>query len=293
MATLREIRKRIRSVRNIAKVTQAMETVAASKMRRAQQMTLASRPYAGLSREVLANLVAHMSPDERRQHPLLRARPPRTVMVVLISANRGLCGGYNQNVVQAAMDLIRKQTVPVQVVTVGHKGRDYLRRHGGSLDARIVGDFDLPEHPSAAEARPIARLATIDVRRGAVDRVWLVYTRFISMLRQDPTVQQLLPVEAGGSEAVVPQVSYLFEPRAPRVLRLMLRRYVEMQVYQALLEAVASEQSARMMAMRAAAENAHSLINDLTLTYNKARQEAITEELIDIVSGAAALNRNT
>ncbi len=288
MATLREIRKRIRSIKSIAKVTKAMQTVSASKMRRAQITALSTRPYANRAWEVLVNLVGRLSAEERRHQPLFYQRPVEAVGVLVITANRGLCGGYNHNVIQAATDFVAEQKVPVHIVTVGRRGRDFLSRHG----YKIIADFELPDRPMSDDVRPIVRLLTDDLERGVFDQVWLVYSEFVSTLVQRPQVRLLLPVEStlGGGRRRE-QVPYLFEPDPPSILGPMLRRFTELQVYRALLEALASEHSARMVAMRAATDNALGLIDHLTLSYNKARQEAITKEILDIVGGAAALER--
>lgn len=288
LATLREIRKRIRSVQSIAKVTRAMQTVSASKMRRAQLMTLSTRPYAEKSWEVLGHLAARLSPEQVRALPLLRPRPVRAIEVLLIAGSRGLCGGYNHNVIDAAMSFAQEQTVPVRFVTVGRKGREYLHRYG----CEIVADFDLPDPPSADDARPIAHLLRNSLEQGRADQVWIAGTEYVSTLVQRPRVQRLLPIEAVGEvDASAGGVSYIFEPSVQSILDSMLQRFVDLRVYLAILEALASEHSARMVAMRNATDNAHSLIGELTMAYNKARQEAITKELIDIVGGAAALTQ--
>lgn len=289
MTTLPEIRKRIRSARTTAKVTRAMQTVSASKMRRAQRLTLASRPYAELSWEVLTNLAAHLSPAQRRAQPLLAARPVQSVLAVILTANRGLCGAYNHNVIQAAMSFIAGQTVPVRVLTIGRKGCDFMARQG----VEIVGDFDMPDRPNFEAAQPIAHLMMADLQCGLVDQVWLIYTQFVSFMVQRPTVRLLLPLETAlGETAAKPRGQYLFEPRKQDIMQPMLQHFTEMQVYQALLEALASEHSARMVAMRSASENARNLIAELTVHYNRVRQELITREIIDIAGGAAALMRN-
>ena len=287
MATLREIRKRIRSIRNIAQVTRAMQTVSASRMRRAQLATLASRPYAERSWEVLGHLASRLTEGQRRAEPLLAVRPVRAVEVALITAQRGLCGGYNHNVIQAAVAFMAGQTVPVRVVTIGRKGREYLSRHG----ADIVADFEVLDRPSPDDVRPIARLLIDDFLHGRADQVWLVYTDFVNTLVQRPKVQLLLPAQSAEPAAPGARVPYLFEPDPETILGPMLARFIELGVYQAILEAQASEHSARMVAMRNATDNALGLIAEMTLSYNKARQEAITKEIIDIVGGAAALAR--
>lgn len=264
-----------------------METVSASKMRRAQIMTVGTRPYTDRSRQVLRHLVARLSPAQKRAHPLLSSRPVRVVEIALITADRGLCGGYNHNVIEAAIEFIGQQTVPVRVVTVGRKGRDYAGRYG--LD--IVADFELGDRPTPDDVRPLARLLLDDFEHGLADQVWLAFTDFVTTLSQRPEVQVLLPVEAMAEGTPPVYVPYLFEPSPDAILYPMLQRFTELQVYRAVLEALASEHSARMVAMRNATENALRLIDDLTLSYNKARQEAITKEIIDIVGGVAALTR--
>ncbi|MDI7275926.1 MAG: ATP synthase F1 subunit gamma [Anaerolineae bacterium] len=291
MATLREIRKRIRSIRNIAQVTRAMQTVSASKMRRAQLAALATRPYAARSWEVLGHLASRMSPREMRAQPLVRERPVHAVELVLVTANRGLCGGYNHNVIAEAVSLMAAQKVPVRLVTVGRKGRDFAVRHG--LD--VVADFgDVGDRPTLEDVRPIAHLVMDDLERDRAGQVWLVYTEFVSTLVQRPKAQLLLPIQSttsGPRTLPAAYIPYLLEPSAEAILEPMLRRFTELQVYRAVLEALASEHSARVVAMRNATDNALRLIDEMTLSYNKARQEAITKELIDIIGGAAALRR--
>ena len=288
MAALREIRKRIRSIKNIAQVTKAMQTVSASKMRRAQLMAVATRPYADKSWQVLSHLASRLGPAQRRRQPLLCQRPVQAVEVVLITSSRGLCGGYNHKVIEAAIDWIAQQTVPVRIVAVGRKGRDYASRYGLNVVAEIS---DLGDRPTPDEVRPIARLLLDDFEQGAADQVWLAYTEHISTLRQRPKVQVLLPIQPEGPGASASYVPYLFEPDPEAILEPILRRCTEVQIYRAVLEALASEHSARMVAMRSATDNALRLIDELTLGYNKARQEAITKEIIDIVGGVAALER--
>ena len=285
MATLREIRKRIRSVRNIAQVTRAMQTVAATKMRRAQAAALAARPYADRSWEMLASLCARLSPAQQRSQPLLQVRPVRTVEMVLFTSNRGLCGGYNHNIIAEALRFVNRQDAPVRMVTVGRKGREYCARRG----LEIVADFEAPDHPTTLDVRAIVEVLADDLVAGRADQVWLAYTEFISTLTQRPQVRQLLPIQGGTCEPGN-GVPYLLEPAVDAIIGPLLRRVTEIQVYRALLEALASEHSARMVAMRGATDNAHHLMGDLTLSYNKARQEAITKELIDIVGGVAALS---
>ena len=283
MATIREIRRRIRSVQNTAKITKAMEMVATSKMRRAQERTLAARPYAEKIRYVLADLAAQRQPGEEPQ-PLLEQRPLSRVELILITPDRGLCGGLNAGVNRAAASFVLEQGVPVSVVALGRKGRDFMIRTGQDVRAAFVR---IGDYPSVAEILPAARIVTDDYATGFADRVCLCYTEFVSTMTQRPVVQQVLPIEASTEQGS--QVEYIYEPSPREVLSQLLPRFVEMQLYHALLESIASEHSARMVAMRNATDNARDLIDELTLTHNKLRQEIITTELMDITGGAAAL----
>ncbi len=282
MASIRAIRRRIRGIRNIAKITQAMEMIAASKMRRAQERGLAGRPYSEKIQQVIADLAAL---PEMRVHPLLQYRPVNRIAIVHITPDRGLCGGLNANLNRNVASFILKQPVPVTLIAVGRKGLDFMARYGRDIRA----DFThLGDQPLLLDTLPISRIIIDDYTAGAIDKVYLSYARFVSTMVQKPVIQQLLPVEP----AVIPaaqNVEYIYEPSPDAVLNELLPRFVEMQVYHAILESIASEQSARMVAMRNATDNANELITDLTLLYNKARQESITKELLDITGGVAAL----
>jgi F-type H+-transporting ATPase subunit gamma len=286
MATLREIRRRIRSVQNTAKITKAMELVAASKMRRSQQRALAGRPYAERLTWVLADLaetVTQMDPDTL--HPLLRRREVKTVGIVHISPNRGLCGGLPGNMNRRASALAMELGAPSRIVAVGRKGRDYFRR----VQVPIVAEFsELGDYPQYMEVLPIARIVIDDYLSGGLDQVLLVYPYFVNTMTQEPRVQQLLPIEPP-QQASTRAVDYIYEPSREEVLADLLPRYIEMQIYSAVLEAIASEQSARMVAMHNATDAANDMIQELTLIYNKARQEQITKELLDIVGGVEGL----
>ncbi len=282
MATIRAIRNHIRGVKSIAKITRAMEMIAASKMRRAQERGLAGRPYSEKIRQVIADLAAL---PETGLHPLLQRRPVNRIIIVHITPDRGLCGGLNSNLNRMAGSFILEQKVPVSLVTVGRKGRDFMKRHGCDIIAEFV---QLGDQPKLLDTLPISHIIIDDYSQGAVDLVYLAYARFVSTTVQRPFMQQLLPVEP----AAIPRaqnVDYIYEPDPRLVLSALLPRFVEMQVYHAILESIASEQSARMVAMRNATDNANELVRNLTLLYNKARQETITKELLDIVGGAAAL----
>ncbi len=290
MPSLREIRRRIRSVKNIAKVTSALQTVAASRVRKAQAQALATRAYARAALEILEDIAAHTKGEA--SHPLLAEHEEiRNVSVVLITADRGLAGPYNTNVVREALDFEQRKGLPIQYITVGKKGRDLMLRRG----AKIVGEFsDLPATPSILDITPITRAAVDDFLNGLVDEVYIIYTEYINTMRQQPKPLRLLPLKPhetarDGAAQRGPEAVYEFEPNAEAILEEILPRFTELVLYQCLLEALASEHSARMVAMRNATENANALVEDLTLSYNKARQLAITNEMLDIVGGAEAL----
>ena len=284
MADIRLIRRRIRGVQNIAKITRAMEMIATSKMRRAQERGLAGQPYSEKIRQVIADLAA-LPQTERVLHPLLQQRPVARVAIVHITPDRGLCGGLNTNINRRAGSFILEQEVTSILVCVGRKGVDFMRRSGRDIRAEFTR---LGDHPSLLDTLPISRIIIDDYTNGVIDAAYLVYAQFVSTITQRPFVQQILPVEP----AAIPtaqNVDYIYEPSPDVVLAGLLPRFVEMQIYFAILQAIASEQSARMVAMRNATDSARELIDDLTLMYNKARQESITKELLDIVGGVAAL----
>ncbi|MDA8219804.1 MAG: ATP synthase F1 subunit gamma [Dehalococcoidales bacterium] len=283
MPSLRQIRRRIRSVKGTAQITKAMELVAASKMRRAQMAVVAARPYSEKIREVIADLAMQPNLGENGAiHPLLERRANiRRAGVLLITSDRGLAGGLNAAVIRTAMNFMLSQEVPVSTTVVGRKGRDWVLRYGREMRAEFIG---LTDRPTYMDIVPVVRVLTEDYLSGYVDRVELVYTRFVTTLTQQPVVQTLLPIEqpTGGRR----NAEYIYEPSPKQVLEDLLPRFVEVQVYQALLEAIASEQSARMVAMRNATDNANDIVDQLTLMYNQVRQAAITSELIDIAAGS-------
>ena len=296
MATVREIRRRIKSVRNIAQITRAMQAVAASRMRRAQEAALATRPYAQRAWTLLTHLAAQRGETEE-MHPFLQVRTVKRVALVLLTSDRGLCSAFNSNIIRQALEYIKALPVPVDVVAVGRKGRDAMLRQGQSLVAEFS---DLPARPLLLDVTPCTRIVLDGFLDGTYDAVWLAYTDFINTLRQEPVVKRLLPLtptemekqamvecvdEAGAIE--VPE--YIYEPDPRTILDMVVPRFTELQVYQAVLESIASEHSARMVAMRNATENADALTQDLQLTYNKARQQSITSEIMDIAGGAEAL----
>ncbi|MSP21580.1 MAG: ATP synthase F1 subunit gamma [Dehalococcoidia bacterium] len=287
---VRAIRNRIKSVQNTAKVTKAMELVASSKMRRAQARAFGARPYAEQMRAVLAQLSGYAGGADNA-HPLLAAREVKHFAFIHITADRGLAGGLNANMNRAGASLALEHQPHVErvsVIPVGRKGRDFFRRSGFPSLAEFT---NLGDYPGFEAVRPIARLVIEDYTSGEIDRVFIGYQSFVNTAIQRPTVRQLLPVTApeGSSGAV----DFIFEPSPEVLLQTLLPRYVEMQIFEALLEAAASEQSARMVAMRSATDAALQMTSDLTLVYNKARQEMITGELLDIVGGKAALEQGS
>ena len=284
MADIRTIRRQIRGVQNIAKITRAMEMVAASKLRRAQERGLAGRPYAERIRQVIADLAA-LPEAGTALHPCLECRPLNSMAIVHITPDRGLCGGLVANLNRTTGGFILEQEVSATLVCVGRKGLDFMRRHGRDVRAEFTG---LGDQPSLLDTLPISRIILDDYTNGLIDAVYLSYAEFVSTMVQRPVLKLILPVEPAAIPAEQ-NVDYIYEPGPADVLDQLLPRFVEMQVYQAIVESIASEQSARMVAMRNATDNANELIQDLTLAYNKARQESITKELLDITGGAAAL----
>ena len=293
---VRAIRGRIRSVENTAKVTKAMELVAASKMRRSQDRALAARPYSERMRTVLARIASSSDArgaDAEDSHPLLEQRAVKHFAFIHITANRGLAGGLNANMNRAGANLAlehQPRVERVSVIPVGRKGRDFFRRSGFPEIAEFT---DLGDYPSMGDTLPISRIVTQDYISGEIDQVYVGFQHFVNTAVQRPTVRQLLPIEPPPELAELVGASggvdFLFEPSPQALLETLLPRYVEMQVFEAILEAAASEQSARMVAMRAATDAANDMVADLTLTYNKARQELVTSELLDIVGGTAAV----
>jgi len=283
MANIRLIQRRIRSIKNTAKITKAMEMIATSKMKRAQDRVIAGRPYAEKMRQVLADLAA--TQPEGTLHPLMQRRDVNRIAIIHITADRGLCGGLNANVNRNTGSFILEQTAPSVLITVGRKGRDFMIRNRRELRAEFTA---IPDRPTLFDTLPISHIVIDDYSQGYVDMVYLAFNRFVTTMTQQPVIQQLLPIETIEAKQTR-QIEYIYEPNSQVVMAELLPRYVEMQVYHSILEAIASEQSARMVAMRSATENANELIDDLTLMYNKARQEMITKELLDIVGGVEAL----
>jgi len=284
MVSPKILRRRIRSVQSTAKITRAMEMIATAKMKKAQDMAIAGRPYSDKIMQVIADLSAQ-SAAGGATHPLLMARPIQKIGIVLITSDRGLCGGLNTNLNRLAGNFILEQKVPVTVISVGTKGRDFMRRSMRDIRAEFT---KMGDRPKMADTMAISQIVIDDYIGGIYDRVYIAYSKFVNLMSQKPTLELLLPVEpADLPKNVSPE--YIFEPNAMHVLGELLPRFVEMQVYHSILEAIASEQSARMMAMRNATDNAYEVTAELTLTLNKARQEMITKELLDIVAGVEGL----
>ena len=284
MASVQEIRRRVRSVQNTAKITKAMSMIAASKMRRTQETARRGRPYSERMRDLLADLAAQTQ-DEEDLHPLLRRREPENVALVLITPDRGLTGGLHTRLNRTAGRYLLEQEGEKSVFAVGRKGRDFMVRTGQNVKAVFTG---LGDRPTLSDVTPLARLVMEDYEAETIDAVHVLYSEFVSTTVQRPVTETLLPVAPAEIDPAK-AVGYIYEPDSQHVLSALLPRFVEMQLYHAVLEGVASEQSARMVAMQSATDNANEMVQDLTLVMNKARQEMITKELLDIVGGAAAV----
>jgi F-type H+-transporting ATPase subunit gamma len=294
----RDINLRIRSVTNISQVTRAMEMVSAVKMRKAQQRVTASRPYSDQLRQIMSDLATQQpDPEQLAEFPLLQKRPVRTVELIVVTPDRGLTGALNTNILRRAGRFILEETppsggggqggetrAPVRIIAVGKKARDYFVRTRQEVVAEFIG---IGENISLDAVRPIADIAIDDFATAKVDAVHVVYSRFVNTLVQRPEVVQILPVEP--PPAHEGYSDYIFEPTPADVLNDLLPRYVEVQLYQAILEGLASEHSARMVAMRSASDNAKDIVRDLVLDRNKARQAQITREVSEIAAGANAM----
>ena len=287
MADIRLIRQRIRGVQSIAKITRAMEMIATSKMRRAQENGLAGRPYSEKIRQVISDLAA-LTPAEKESHPLLRHRPINRIAIVHITPDRGLCGGLIGNMNRRTSSFINEQQVPTSLICVGRKGADFMKRTGRDVKAEFSW---LGDRPSLLDTLPISRIIIDDYINEEIDAVYLAYSSFVSTIVQTPTVVPVLPAEPE-EQTSRQTIDFIYEPDPATVFEALLPRFVEMQIYHAILESIASEQSARMVAMRNATENAADLNSELTLLYNKARQEAITTELLDITGGVEAMKQH-
>ena len=287
MATLRDIQRRIRSVQSTQKITRAMKLVAAAKLRRAQERILSARPYAGKMAELLGNLVSGTDTG----HPLMEQREGPRRQIVIITADRGLAGAFNTNVIRRAVELVRESSAAeVTLVVVGRKARDFFRRRATTIKRDMIGFWDRLAYSHAVELADYFMQQYLD---SEVDEVVLLYNEFRSVTMQRPVRVQLLPIPHGEVEAAegAAPVDYIYEPSPEAILGDLLPRHVRMQVYRALMESLAGEYGARMTAMEAATKNAKEMIDVLTIQYNKARQEKITKELLDIVGGAEALKQ--
>jgi F-type H+-transporting ATPase subunit gamma len=286
VASTREIRRRIRSVRNISQITRAMEMVSAAKMRKAQQRVLASRPYSERIQAVIGDLSSlKIEGTETAAFPLLEQREVKKSAVILVTPDKGLTGSMNANLIRrASRYILHEANVPVEVIAAGKKGRDFMVRSRQDVVAEFTA---LGDNVSFNDIRPIVEVALADFTAGKVDAVFVIFPRFVNTLNQTPEVRQILPIAR--PEGAGEYNDYIFEPSPEAVLNALLPRFVEVQVYQAILESIASEHSARMVAMRNASQNAKDLGAELSLTYNKARQTQITREVSEIAAGANAL----
>jgi len=285
MPSTQELRRRIRSVANTAKITRAMQMIAASKMRRAQESVVAGRPYSEQMNSVLSHLAALERGSDDSSVPLLESRDVATTGIVLITPDRGLAGGLVSNLTRVVERTVEETDSPVVVVAVGKKGRNFTLRVGAELKATFEG---IGDNPTVEDTRAISNIVIDEFESTGVDRVLVAYSKFVNTAVQTPTVDTLIPVEPAELSGEG-SVGYIYEPGPIEVLENLLPRYVEMEVYHAVLEAIASEHSARMVAMKNATDAANDLIEDLTLQLNKARQEAITSEMLDIVGGVEAI----
>jgi len=301
MPSTREIRQRIRSVKNIAKTTKALQMVASSKMRRSQQRVEQARPYADQIRELVSRLAAVAASGDDMQVEdlaLLKQRPVRNIGIVLISPDRGFSGALPSNINrQAASTALQEQerlasqgnTPDINYIAVGRKGRNFVVR----ILQKMLAEFtNYGDRPSLSDATAIAQVAVDAFLNEEVDVVFLVYAKFVNTVTQQPTTIQLLPVQPPEKEEGQEEhraLDYVYEPSAGEIFKALLPRYIDMQVYQALLETVASQDSAQMVAMKNATDNANDLVQDLTLTYNKVRQAAITTQILEVIAGSEAL----
>jgi F-type H+-transporting ATPase subunit gamma len=295
MASAREMRMRIRSVKNISQVTSALEAVSASKVRKAVAAVTATTAYATKAWQVLTHIARQ--PGKAMLHPLLASRPEvRNALVVVISGDRGLAGAYNTNIIRYVTQRFDHFEVPVHYIAVGRKGRDLLLRRR----KQVIAEFaNLPAAPSFADVSAIGRVAVEEFLKGDADEVYLVYTNFINMVRQEQEIKKLLPLEVGDEAARVKDyehqrltAAYIYEPAEEELLDEISPRFTALQVYQSIQESLASEHAARMVAMSNATENAIELVSHLELQYNKARQQTITSDLLDIAGGAEALAKS-
>jgi F-type H+-transporting ATPase subunit gamma len=289
MANLKEIRRRIASVKSTQKITRAMKMVAAAKLKKAQEAAESFRSYADLTTSVLAEIATDAGAAD---HPLLKRRQAKKSIIVVISSDRGLCGGFNSNLCRDIAGKLNETTPEPMISSIGRRGRDYFKRRDVTIDKEYDEVLDNPGYEAAAK---IARELAKRYSEGEIDRIDLGYNEFVSVVTHVPTIRQLLPVvlpeqDNGETDEWVVPSDFIFEPGRQELLEKLLPQYVEVQVYRALLESIAAEHAARMTAMDNATNNAGEMIDNLTLVYNRARQSAITSELMDIVGGSEALN---
>jgi len=283
MPSLLDIRRRIRSVKNTQQLTKAMKTVSAAKLRRAQERVVSARPYANQLRHVLSNLAGKI---ENISHPLLEVRPEKRILLLIVTADRGLCGGFNSNLLRAGVNFMRQQQdATVQLFTAGRKGRDFFRRRNLNIAGEYTNFFSKLD---VAHARDIAQQLIELYSKSEVDAVYIAYNEFKSVIQQRIVVEKLLPLGGADLEQRQSGVDYIFEQPPQEIFNRLLPRYVEIEIYRALLESAAAEHGARMAAMDTASRNAGDMIESLTLNMNRVRQAAITREIIEVVSGAGA-----
>lgn len=284
MPNLLDIRRRIRSVRNTQQLTKAMKTVSAAKLRRAQDRVFSARPYVSQLHEVLANLTLRL---ESVSHPLLEVRPEKRLLFIVVTADRGLCGAFNSNIIRSASTfLLEHRGQEVNLFLVGRKGRDFFRRRGFAIGAEFVNIFSRLDYGNAKDISEKVVEAYADEK---VDAVYMAYNEFKSVMQQRIAVERLLPLSRAEFKETLTPRDYIYEQAPQEIFNRLLPRYVEIQVYRMLLESVASEHGARMAAMETASRNAGDMIDALTLNMNRVRQAAITREIIEVVSGAGAL----
>jgi F-type H+-transporting ATPase subunit gamma len=278
-----DIRRRIRSVKSTQQITKAMKMVAAAKLRRAQESIVSARPYSGALQEILASVATRVDPEK---HPLLREREEKRVLILVVTGDKGLCGAFNTKIVSATLrEITTRDWESVQLIPIGRKCNDFVKRRDIPIRYQAVNVF---QALSPSTAQSIAKLVVDDYVEEKVDAVYVVYNEFKSVIQQIVRFEKLLPLTR--AEADEQTVDYLYEPSPDEILKTLLPKYVEFQIYRTLLDSAAAEQGARMTAMEAATRNAGEMIDSLTLTYNRVRQAAITKEIIEIVSGAAALD---
>ena len=287
MPSVRQIKRRIRSVQNTSKISKAKSMIAASKMRRTQEAALEGRPYSENMIALMSDIISQMGDDDY-SHPLLEVREEKVANLIILSPDRGLTGGLNSNINRAVAEFVslkKKNNIQVDTMAIGKKGRDFVSNLNFNLKAEIIG---ISDKPSLLDITPPVSIAIDSFQNKKIDSIYIAYAKFINTTNQKPVVEPILPIDSSvlnNNEAL----GYIFEPSPAEIFSKLLPRFVEMQVFHALLESIASEQSARMVAMRNATDNANEMVEDLTLVMNKVRQESITGELLDIVGGVAAV----